>query len=75
MVVLVILMQSNTTKFQLELLETRIKMFFVPYILLMIVIELAVMIYLSTKDSKPGKEKNAKLNRNKETFNGFYVDR
>jgi len=50
-------------------------MFFVPYILLMIVIELAVMIYLSTKDSKPGKEKNAKLNRNKETFNGFYVDR
>jgi hypothetical protein len=52
-------------------------MFLVPYILVMIVLELAIIILLfkSLTDSKENSVKILKKKQKPETFNGFYVDR
>jgi len=55
-----------------------VKYFLIPYIVLnvIVIIELAAIIYVTTKDSsKIIKETKSKKNRKRETFNGFYVDR
>ena len=50
-------------------------MFLIPYFLTVIMIELAILIYVSLKrfESKP--KKNKIIGRKQETFNGFYIDR
>jgi hypothetical protein len=49
-------------------------MFLIPYILVLITIELAGIIFLLTYSNPVEKPKQEKSKR-KETFNGFYVDR